>query len=338
MLGKMMRSLALLILFVIALPALAQTTTDPAAATAGDATVAAAAPEAQVQVYAGAYILRLPNVSPRDGTFDVDMWVWFRWKGNSVDPVNSFELANGIITNRQVNPPTMDGEFNYATARVQATVYHQFDVRRFPMDNHVIELEFEDSNLTEQQLVYIADTGTSLDPGVVVAGWDVALLEPAVKSHVYNTDYGMHATGESASVYSRLTVPVSLERTSYGVLFKSFWISLLSVVLGLLAFMVKADDLDARFGMGVGSIFAASANSFVISDSLPQTTMVTLAEQINLIAVGVIFLSVFISIWSLRLRYKDREDASLALDRWAMLILGVVYVALNVLVMLVDLS
>ncbi len=66
--------------------------------------------------------------------------------------------------------------------------------------------------------------------------------------------------------------------------------------------------------MGVGSIFAASANAFVITGELPPTTAVTLAEQINLIAVGIIFISVFVSIWSLRLRYQGRDDDSLKLD------------------------
>src|SRR5574343_75995 len=63
-----------------------------------------------LEVDAGAYILRLMNVSPKDGSFDVDMWVWFRWKGGAVDPVNSFEIANGIITNRQALPTTLDGD------------------------------------------------------------------------------------------------------------------------------------------------------------------------------------------------------------------------------------
>lgn len=100
---------------------------------------------------------------------------------------------------------------------------------------------------------------------------------------------------------------------------------------------MKSDDLDARFGMGVGSIFAASANAFVISDSLPETTNITLAEQINLIAVGAIFLTVFISIWSLRLRYAGRDEASVSLDNWSLLIIGMGYVLLNAAVMLIEL-
>lgn len=304
---------------------------------AAKAEVAAANPE-PVVVDAGAYILRLMNVSPKDGSFDVDMWVWFRWKGSDIDPVNSFEIANGTISSREVLPTTMDGNVNYASARVQATIYQDFDVHRYPMDNHVLRIAIEDSGAIDAAMRYQPDSGTALDPAVSVAGWAVKLLPPTVAPHRYDTDYGMHGSGDAASSYSRLEIPVELMRTSYGVLFKSFWISLLSVVLGLLALLVKADDLDARFGMGVGSIFAASANSFVIADSLPPTTSVTLAEQINLIAVAVIFISVFVSIWSLRLRYRGREDASLALDRNAILVLGLIYAALNVLVLVVDLG
>ena len=330
--------LRVLVFLGLLLPSLALAQEADVAATAAPAQTTEALPAAPVEVYAGAYVLRLSNVSPRDGSFDVDMWVWFRWKGDAVDPVNTFELANGTIEVREVNPQTKDGDYNYSTARVQATVFHDFDVRRFPMDDHVITIHMEDKDLVDARLRYIADTGSALDPSVNVAGWDVRMLQPEVAPHVYATDYGLRETGKAASVYSRLTIPVELTRTGYGVLFKSFWISALAVLLGLLAFLVKADDLDARFGMGVGSIFAASANSFVISDSLPQTTAVTLAEQINLIAVGIIFLSVFISIWSLRLRYAERDEASIALDRWSMLGLGVAYVVMNVVVFIFDLS
>ena len=221
---------------------------------------------------------------------------------------------------------------------MQATIFHDFDVRRFPLDNHIITIDIEDAELNDTQLSYSVDQGIALDPSVKVAGWKVALQAPTVEQHIYDTTYGLRSAEAAGGTYSRFSMPVTLDRTSYGPLFKSFWISALAVLLGLLAFLIKADDLDARFGMGVGSIFAASAKAFVISDQLPPTTAVTLAEQINLIAVGVIFTSVFISIWSLRLRYADREQASLTLDRNAMFILGGLYLALNLLVMLVDLS
>ncbi len=298
-----------------------------------------ARPTTQTEVQAGAFVLRLRNVSPREGSFDVDMWLWFRWSGSDVRPDLTFELANGVINSRTESQVEEDAGMNYATMRVQGTIFHDFDVRRYPMDDHVIRIQIEDANLDESGLIYVADTeATALDPSVMVPGWAVSLGDAAVTSHVYNTSYGLRNTDSPNAIYSRLSVPIYLERTSFSSLFKSFWVSFLAVILGLLAFLVKSDDLDARFGMGVGSIFAASANAFILSDTLPQTNFVTLAEQINLIAVGTIFLSVFISIWSLRLRYAGRDEDSVRLDFRALAVFAVVYIALNLIVLNFDLS
>ena len=330
--------LALLFLVNWSFASPAQTTDEAVPAETGLVEGAVVMTTEQTKVQVGLYILRLSNVSPRDGSFDVDMWMWFRWLGSEVRPERSFELANGVITARTESEVFDDQGMNYTTVRVQGTIFHEFDVRRFPLDDHLISIEIEDSSMEDRLLTYEVDQGTALDPGVMVAGWQVGLQPATVATHIYDTNYGFRTSGAEGAVYSRFSVPITLERTSYGPLFKAFWISLLAVVLGLLAFLIKSDDLDARFGMGVGSIFAASANAFVIADTLPQTTAVTLAEQINLIAVGIIFTTVFVSIWSLRLRYADRDDDSLRLDRNAMIFLGVLYLALNVLVMSVDLS
>ena len=50
----------------------------------------------------------------------------------------------------------------------------------------------------------------------------------------YSSDYGLHSAAEAGGTYSRLTLAIALERTSYGTLFKSFWITALAVLLGLL--------------------------------------------------------------------------------------------------------
>jgi hypothetical protein len=296
-------------------------------------------PEGVTEVQAGAYVLRLRNVSPRDGSFEVDAWLWFRWDGDDIRPDLTFEFANGIITEQTESQVELDLDKNYATLRVQATVFHDFDVRRYPMDNHLIELQIEDRLWDEDTLVYVADVeATALDPLVSVPGWATSLITPHVVPHTYATSYGLRSADGTPATYSRLAIPISLERTSYSVLFKSFWVSFLAVVLGLLAFLVKADDLDARFGMGVGSIFAASANAFILADTLPATNFITLAEQINLIAVGVIFSTVFVSIWSLRLRYAGRDEDSLRLDLWALFTFAAVFIVAVLIVLNFDLS
>lgn len=282
-----------------------------------------------VKVQVGAYVLRVANISQKDGTFDVDMWLWFRWKGAGLKPHETFEIANGRIDSRSDAVVSDDAGFNYTSVRVQATIFHDYDVRRFPLDNHVVTIEIEDQNADASTLEYVVDEGIALDPGVKIPGWTVRLGEASAVPHAYPTNYGLRSAGTGGSTYSRFILPISIDRTSFGILFKGFWIAALSVVLSLLAFRVKPTDLDARFGLGVGSIFAASANAFVISDSLPATTVVTLAEQINFLAIGTIFLSLFVSVASLRLCYRGMEAASERLDRWSLVVIGAAYAAAN---------
>lgn len=329
-----LRRLLLAALFLSFSATLAQTT-ESATADSGLVADAVALATGHTDVAVGAYILRLSNVSPRTGTFDVDMWIWLRWKGADVRPDETLEIVNGVITSRSEPQVEDDGGVNYATMRVQATIFHNFEVKRFPLDNHVLTINFEDADLDSAQLTYSVDEGIALEPDVEVSGWKVEMLPSLVTNHVYNTTYGSRSQGDDASEYSRLSLAIALDRTSYVPLFKSFWISGLSVLLSLLALLLKADN---RVNMGVGAIFSASANSFVITGSLPTTTAVTLAEQINLVSVGIIFVAVFVSILSLRLRHKGRDDLSLILDRSAIWFLGLAYIGLNTLALNFDLS
>lgn len=284
-------------------------------------------------VQVGIYVLRITEVSQHDGTFELDAWLWFRWQGSEVTPHEGFEIVNGTIHGREMNDVIDDGGYNYAAVRVQATVFHAFDVRNFPFDDHVLTIEFEDSNLEFENQQFVVDQGIAIDEAVDVEGWAVSLGTPTSARHTYPTTYGYRSLESTTSSYSRFIVPIHLKRSGLTPLFKLFWVSYLSVILGLLAFRVRSNDLDARFGLGTGSIFAASANVFVVAEQLPSTTDLTLAEKVNLLAVGCIFVSVFLSIASLRLRYAGRDDASERLDRWSILVLGTIYVVGNLVVM-----
>ena len=98
-------------------------------------------------VSVGFHVLRVSDFSLQGGTFNVDLWLWFRWKGAGLRPDQSFEFVNGVITSRSDNDVIADGDSNLAQVRVQATIFHDFDVRRCPMDDHVVQLYLEDTEL-----------------------------------------------------------------------------------------------------------------------------------------------------------------------------------------------
>lgn len=294
-----------------------------------------APPAEPAVVTVGMYINQVREVNLREGTYVVDFWMWFRWKDPALNPAQTFELVNGEIQNRIDSDVTPDLDHQYTSVRIVARMHHVFDVDHFPYDNHTLHIDIEDVEHEAHLQVYRPDTTYSqLDPGVHVAGWDVSLGTTSVENHVYNTNYGFLSIGaDTHAPFSRFQQHIELRRGTGGTpLLKLFWVTFLSVLLGLLALRVHVTDLDARFGLSVGSIFAAMANTYVLGEILPETEAITMAEQMNFLGVGTIFFAVFISIASIRLVYAGREGASRKLDWYAFLGLGLLYIVGNLLV------
>ena len=74
-------------------------------------------------VFLGSYLSRVSNFSLPSGTFDIDLSVWFRWRGADLRTDQSFGFVNGVITSRSENDVITDRGFNRTQARVQATIF-----------------------------------------------------------------------------------------------------------------------------------------------------------------------------------------------------------------------
>jgi hypothetical protein len=83
---------------------------------------AEALPSTVTDVQLGAYILRITDVSQKDGTYNVDMWVWLRWHGDAMEPHKTIEIANGLIENKTETKVFDDQGYNYTQVRIQAKI------------------------------------------------------------------------------------------------------------------------------------------------------------------------------------------------------------------------
>lgn len=287
----------------------------PSVVDAAAATELALNEQGKKVVQAGFYLNRLTDVSHKDGTLRIDAWLWFRWKEKDLQPFSTFELVNGEIEERTPTEVMEDEGYQYSSVRIRAKVYQPFDVERYPFDNHTIGIAIEDSNSEFEVMEYVPDGGSRIDPSVSVDGWNIKLKGVTSGPHSYPTNYGFRSLGSNTSTYSRLLVEIDLLRhESLMTVVKLFWVSYLALILAIGACFVKSSDLDARFGLGLGSIFAASANTIAVSAALPDTPVITLAEQINIVTVMAIFFTIFLSIVSLQLRHAGRDRSSEILD------------------------
>lgn len=290
--------------------------------------VARAAP---AEVIVGSYINKVQDLSFRENRYSVDFYIWFRWKAQGplaeYKPLESFEIINGRIDNKTSVVEKKIGDVNYASARVTATIAESWELAAFPFDRHRTQIRIEDSALTARDLSFVVDKANSrLGDEIAMAGWRAGNFGSEIQSHLYRTNYGDTSLPTDAqSEYSRYLISWDIDREGWGAAIKLLSTLLLATGVAFVSFMVKPSDLDARFGMGVGALFAVAASAFIVSSSVPDSASLTVADKMHMVALGCIFLTLLISAFALRLEVSGREELAFKIDHWSLAILPILF-------------
>jgi hypothetical protein len=281
------------------------------------------------EVVVGAFVNQIHEFSLRDNSFTVDFYLWFRWKDAELKPYETFSVVDGRIESRTdpVVRELPNGE-RHAYTRVVARVTRFFDVSDYPLDNHQLAIIVEEEDLEAQKLRYVADVENSAaSPSILLPGWDFERLNSSAGVGTYHSNFGDPTLPKgNESSYARLTTAVSFTRVGANFFIKLFFGLWACVLLSMLAFFMRPVNVDPRFGVGVGALFGAIASQYVVANALPDTNVITLADQMHLVAFFFIITSVTQSTVSLWLWETDRQVASHRLDVWFRLGMPMAYV------------
>ncbi len=293
-------------------------------------------PPAEVAV--GIYINQITAFSLKDNKFSVDFWIWFRWTHPDVKPYASFEIANGQIANKGEPEISVVKGQNYAVLRVVADITNFWDVSRYPLDDHPVPIVIEDSESEDFKLKYVADgPSCGLDDDVRVPGWTMGKSTAIVEVSKKHSNYGdISLPSDNESRYSSFRFTINLERHGASYFLKLFFGLVVAALIGFLAFFIKPTDVDPRFGLGVGAIFAAVASEYIVSGALPDTNVIALADKLHIVAFGFIFISLVQSTWSLAMFENGQEERSKSFDRLAWRILPPLYFLISGLAVLIK--
>jgi hypothetical protein len=207
---------------------------------------------------------------------------------------------------------------------------HFWDVSAYPLDNHAIPLIIEDADSEEFKIKYLPDVESSnTDPGVQMPGWHLAKNEATVTTSAKHSNYGdISLPSNAESKYSSFRFVMKFERRGLQYFLKLFFGLFIAALIAFLAFFIKPTEVDPRFGLGVGAIFAAVASEYVITSVLPDTGVISLADKLHIVAFAFIFLSLVQSTWSLKLFSSDDDEKveqSKKLDRISTVVFPVAY-------------
>ncbi len=267
-------------------------------------------------VKVGAYIFSIYNLDFPGNRLNTDFYVWYNYKDTALKPAETFELVNSTEFSKIGESDEKYDSILYSTFRCNSVIKQEWDVSNFPFDKQTIELEIEDIDNDVSKLVFVPDTaGSKIDKDVRLEGWKIKDFGVKVVNHTYETNYGDPSIPSNEySAYSRVVVYFTIEREGTGLFFKLFVGLFISVLMSIMTFFINPIDLDPRFGLPVGAIFAAIASEYVISSTLPQNQMLTLVDILHVVSFIYIFICIVISAISLHLAKHDKEKTSHKLD------------------------
>jgi hypothetical protein len=287
-------------------------------------------------VRAGLYLDQVEQVSIRDQSWSAEFFIWFNWTDPQLQPGETFRLVGGEIESRQKLASRENGKDRYALYRVSAKITKVFDVTRYPLDDHLLSIQVEDGERQSYQLRYVADVmNSALSSRLILANYAISPhMELIVRPHGYRSSRGDPQLPDTyRATYSQLVFAVAIYRQDYGMYIKLFQGLFVALACAFVVFCIKPTHVDPRFGLGVGALFAAIANSYIAATMLPETGTLTMIDMVNGIGLATIFLTVVQSTISLYL-YDNLglEALSRLFDRVSLYVFTLGAIALNLII------
>lgn len=279
--------------------------------------LAPASAAAAEPVTVGVYVTQVGAIELKSNTFTVEFWLWFRNPHRATSPLDTFELIDGRVNSKtNVIKKTLPDGQDYAAVRVNATIHRQWDIHRYPFDDHDLQIQIEDSDLDVSRSVFVPDAQSQgIDPDVAVSGWDLDGFDNRIDSHLYHSNYGDTSIAENAETrYSRYVVVLHAKRRGSSRFLKVAFALLVAVLVSWCAFFIRPKDASPRVSVSVGALFAAAAGTLAINSQLPDVNYATMTDKTVFLCLGMICLSLVGTVASLSLHYLGRESAHRRLD------------------------
>ncbi|MFK8161844.1 MAG: hypothetical protein AB8H12_05215 [Lewinella sp.] len=277
----------------------------------------------------GLFITDLYDLNLSEKRFSADFWLWFNYADSTLAPMETIELTKARELDKRLDFVEEKGGVQWATQKISAIFKADWNVQNFPFDVQVVTIDVEESDRDVGSLVYEVDTAnTKYFSEISIKNWEIVDFGVRNSAVVYPTDYG-DPTLDGESTYTQATVYFELKRKSQGLFFTLFTGIYVAFFISVLVFFIDPVDVDPRFGLSVGGLFAAVGNKYIVDSILPQSTSFTLVDKIHVMTYIFLLLCIVLSVISLRLWKNKKMVQSRRLDRVSFIVLTLLYIVLN---------
>jgi len=282
----------------------------------------------------GIYVNNIPAVNLKEKKFQADFYVWFRWSGDDIEPIESFSIVNGHIDSKDALVKKKIGNINYGSYRVEATIYRNFDLARYPLDNQTLKIQIEDTKSRGADLVFRPDKiNAGISQKINIPGWRIGKFDSYESITKYPSNYGdLSLPNNAESAVPRYTFAVDVLRGGYGNFIKLFSMLFLAAALSFCAFRIRSDHIDARFALVVSGVFLAALTQSTLSTNLPESDSFNMADQLYLVTMVFIAFTCYCCIHIHQIFVDGDEARAAKISRALIISLSAAYMLANVII------
>jgi len=199
-------------------------------------------------------------------------------------------LLNGTILN--VDTIVDNVKSNYLTLRIVAEIRNKFNFDNYPLDEQTISIKFEPFQYYDNVVLYSNSDQNILVGEVSLNGWQVGKIRfrHSVEEYVIND-----SNEKQIYSYSNATFEVPLKRNNRFLYFLKFFLpSLISILIIYVGFILPYNQLESKLNLAVGSLFVMISNFIGNQQQIPNISIITIIEKINILSLLIIFLTIVV--------------------------------------------
>jgi len=282
-------------------------------------------------VKVGAYVISVHDIDFHNKEYTVRFWLWLLYDNLEFDFPSQIDIPNA----KQIDKPDVimdmvDGKM-WQLMKMKCAMKHNWRVGDFPFDKQHLVIHIENSIYDQRSLVFVPDDiGSTFDRELTLDGWRIANFKVTTGTHEYTTVFGDPSSDMLHSEYASFNIKMDIERDAWGLFMKIFIGMYIAFMISILSFTTKPSELEPRFGLPVGGLFAAVGNKYIIDSLLPESSSFTLVDSLHAATFMAIFATLLVS--AIALRYHDKGNARVSekINYYGSRVVVSLYVIINI--------
>ncbi len=204
-------------------------------------------------------------------------------------------------------------------------------VHNFPFDKQHLRVRVENSVFDARGLVFKPDKRHSMFDDIEgLDGWHIEDFSVSSDTTRYGTGFGDPRVGHDSQTFSTFKIDMNIKRDAWGLFMKIFIGMYIAFLIALISFVSYPWELEPRFGLPVGGLFAAVGNKYIIDSLLPESPEFSLVDTLHSITFFGILSVLAVSAISLKYFNAGDKEACLRADKIGSRIVAGLFITLNI--------